>query len=90
MSEYGPTPIDLIHDTLAVRDHKAGAGVMWYALRNAGMTDVQIFNSLNTYDASVRRVALEKAADFLDGMELEGAAQVRYLATPYTDDPEER
>ncbi|MFE6493397.1 hypothetical protein [Streptomyces sp. NPDC057748] len=88
MSEYGPAPIDLLHDSSAVRDHKAGAGALWYALRNAGMTDVQIFNSLNTYDASVRRVALEKAADLLDAMELEGAAQVRYLATPYTVAPE--
>ncbi|MFE7399591.1 hypothetical protein [Streptomyces sp. NPDC057557] len=88
MSEYGPVPIDLLHDSPAVRDHKAGAGVMWYALRNAGWTDEQIFNGLNTYDASVRRVALEEAADLLDTMELEGAAQVRYLATPYTDDVE--
>ncbi|MFE5093242.1 hypothetical protein ACFRCI_23495 [Streptomyces sp. NPDC056638] len=39
---------------------------------------------LDRYRAEV----LHQAADLLDVMELEGAAQVRYLATPYTDDPE--
>lgn len=86
MSTYGPTPIDLLNDSPAVRDYKAGAGWLWYALRNAGMTDEQIFNSLTTYDASVSRLAFERAADLLDAQELEGAALVRYLSTPHTDD----
>lgn len=60
MIAYGPTPIDLLHDSPAVRDYKAGAGWLWYALRNAGMTDEQIANSLTTYDEAVRRVALEE------------------------------
>ncbi|MFB8071106.1 hypothetical protein [Streptomyces californicus] len=60
MTTYGPAPIDLLNDSPAVRDYKAGAGWLWYALRNAGMTDEQIANSLATYDESVRRVALEE------------------------------
>ncbi|EHM24240.1 hypothetical protein SPW_7334 [Streptomyces sp. W007] len=86
MITYGPAPIDLLHDSPAVRDHKAGAGWLWYALRNAGMTDEQIANSLTTYDASVKRLAFETAADLLDAQELEGAALVRYLSMPHTDD----
>ncbi|MYW28328.1 hypothetical protein [Streptomyces sp. SID2119] len=65
MTTYGPAPIDLLNDSPAVRDYKAGAGWLWYALRNAGMTDEQIANSLATYDASVKRVALEDAADLI-------------------------
>jgi hypothetical protein len=61
MTAYGPTPIDLLNDSPAVRDYKAGAGWLWYALRQTSMTDEQIFNSLNTYDAAVRRVAEEAA-----------------------------
>ncbi|MGW6638485.1 hypothetical protein [Streptomyces cyaneofuscatus] len=41
-------------------------------------------------ESAFKRAALTEAADLLDAQELEGAALVRYLSTPYTDDVEER
>ncbi|WP_327712399.1 hypothetical protein OG912_32265 [Streptomyces sp. NBC_00464] len=59
MTNYGPTPIDLIHDSSAARDYKAAAGWLWYALRNAGVPDEQIANGLITYEDSIHRLISE-------------------------------
>jgi hypothetical protein len=48
----GPSPIDR-DEPEAVQLRKAGEGAFWYALRNAGWSDVQIHNSLQTYRESV-------------------------------------
>lgn len=57
---YGPAPIDLLADSEAVRNFKAGNGWLWYALRNAGVPDEVIHNSLATYVDSVNAVSAER------------------------------
>ncbi|WP_405560635.1 hypothetical protein [Streptomyces sp. NBC_01180] len=78
MSAHGPVPIDFIADSEAVRDLKAANGAMWYALRNSGMPDEQITNSLATYTRSVRAVATEE----ITAHTATGSAQVAIRMTP--------
>jgi hypothetical protein len=56
---FAPEPIDR-SEPETTQARKAGEGAFWYALRNAGWTDEQTFNSLNTYRGMIAAELAEK------------------------------
>jgi len=85
----GPEPINF-SEPESTRLRKAGEGALWYALRNAGWSDVQIYNGLRTQRAGI----LDEAADIVadssrrTGLGWESARDV--LRTLATDARKER
>jgi hypothetical protein len=61
--ELGPEAINFGGDSAAERDRKACDGALYYAMKDAGQSDVQAHNGVRTYRSAVLVEAAEAVAD---------------------------